>query len=105
MRMAQLMQLVERLFYFGIDPGFAAVPRLLGANGDDIGKGRVGGHPETVGPDGLAERARHPEIVERDDRARLWFDPEGFRIVTGIGHREDSRRIGFYQKVEINGHG
>jgi len=91
------MQLVERFLDFRIDPGFPPIPGLLGANRDDIGKGPVHGHPETVGSDGLAERPRYPEIVERDDRARLRFDPEGFRIIPGIGHREDSRRIGFYQ--------
>ena len=103
--MAQPVQLVERVLDFGIDPGFPPVPGLLGAYCDDIGKRRVGGHQETVGPDGFAQRARQPEIVERDDGPRLGLDPEGFRIVPGIGHREDSRRIGFDKEIEINGHG
>ncbi len=104
MRTAQLMQLVERLLDFVIYPGVPAIPGFCGTNCDDIGKGRVGGHPKTVGSYGFAERARHPEIVEWDNRAGLWFNPEGFRIIPSVGHREDARRIGFYQKVEINSH-
>ena len=98
------MQLVERLFYFGIDPCFPAISGLLGADRDDIGEGCVSGHPETVGSDGLAQRTRHPQTLERDNRTGLWFNPEGFRIIPGIGHRKDPRRIGFYQKIEINSH-
>jgi len=105
MRMAQLVQLVERLLDFGIYPGIPAIPGFCRTNRDDIGKGSVDGHPKTVGPYGFAERARHPEMVERNNRARLWFNPEGFRIISRVSHREDARRISFYQKVEINSHG
>lgn len=104
MRMAQLVQLVERLFYFGIDPGVPAVPCLCGTNRNNIGKGLVGGHPKTVGSYGFAERARHPEIVERDNRTGLGFDPERFRIIAGVGHRKYARAIGFHQQVKINSH-
>ncbi len=104
MRMAELVQLVECFLDLGIDPGIPAITGFRGTNRDDLGKGRVCRHPKSVGSDGFAERARHPEIVERDNRAGLWLDPEGFRIVPGVRHRKDSRRIGFYQKVEINGH-
>jgi len=48
MRTAQLVQLVERRLDFGIYPGFSAIPGFRSANRDDIGKGSVGGHPETV---------------------------------------------------------
>lgn len=104
MGITQLVQLVERLLDFRIDPRRLAIPGLLGANRDHIGKGRVGGHPEAVGSYGFAQRTRHPELVERDDRPVLGFHPEGFRIIPGVGHRENSRRIGFDQKIEINGH-
>jgi len=54
MRMAQLMQLIERFFDFRIDPRFPPIPCLLGAYRDDIGEAGVHGHPETVGSDGFA---------------------------------------------------
>tara|TARA_R110000850_G_scaffold58793_6_gene136286 strand:- start:1120 stop:1437 length:318 start_codon:yes stop_codon:yes gene_type:complete len=103
-RVAQFVQLVERLFDFGIDPRFPAVARLLGADRDDFGKRAVRGHPEPVGPYRLAERPRHPEIVERNDRPGLGLDPEGFRVIPGIGHGKYARGIGFYQQIEINSH-
>ena len=104
MRMAKLVELVERLLDLGIDPGFLAIRCFGGTNCYHIGKGAVGGHPETVGSDGFAERTRHPEIVERNNRPGLGFDPEGIRIITRVRHRENARSIGFQQQVEINGH-
>lgn len=55
MRITELVELVERLFDLGIYPGFLAILRFGGANGDHVGKGAVGGYPETVGFDGFAE--------------------------------------------------
>lgn len=104
MRIAKLVQLVERLFNLCINPGFLAIGCFCRANPDHIGKGGVGRNPEPVRSDGFAQRARHPEIVERDDRAGLGFHPEGFRIIPGIRHREDARSISFNQEIEINGH-
>ncbi len=93
--MAKRVQLVEGFLDFGIDPGFPAISGLLGTYRDDLGKGGVCAHPETVGSDRLAERTRHPEIVERDDRSGLWLHPEGFRIIARVGHRKDTGRISF----------
>lgn len=104
MRMAQLVQLVERFLDLGIYPGFLAIGCFARTNPDHIGKGAVGRNPEPVRSDGFAERARHPEIVERDDRPGLGFNPEGFRIIAGVRHRKYARSIGFYQEIEINGH-
>ena len=105
MGMAKLVQLHERLLDFGIYPGFLAIGGLRGANIDHIGKGGIGGDPKAVGPDGLAERTRHLEIVQRNDRPGFWFHPENIGIVTRVRHREYARRISFQQQVEINGHG
>ena len=48
MRMAQLVQLVKRLFNFCIDPGLPAFADGCGTDRDDIGESSVSGHPETV---------------------------------------------------------
>ena len=105
MRISQFVQPVERLFNLRIYPGFSAIRGFFGTNSNHFGKGEVGGNAEPVRPDDLAERTRHPEIIKRDDRPRLGFNPEGFRIIAGIGHREDSRRIGFQQQIKFDGHG
>tara|TARA_R110000824_G_scaffold209_24_gene1161 strand:+ start:10475 stop:10792 length:318 start_codon:yes stop_codon:yes gene_type:complete len=105
MRISQLVQVIERFLDFRIYPGFLAIGCLCGTYRDHISKGAIGGNPKPVGSYGFAERARHLKIVQRDDRPVLGFNPEGIRIVTGVRHREYSRRISFQQQIEINGHG
>ena len=104
MRKAQPVQAVKCFLDFGIYPRFLAIRCFRGTNCDHVGKGRIGADPETVGPDGFAEGARHLEIIERYDRPRFRFHPESVRIITRIRHREYARSISFQQQVEINGH-
>ena len=104
MRVTKLVQLIECLLDLSIYPGFLAVSSFGGTNIDNIGKSSVGGNLETVGSDSFAERAGHPEIVERNNGPCLRFDPEGVRIITSVGHRKYARCIGFQQQVEVNGH-
>ncbi len=105
MRVAKIVQPVERLFDGCIYPGFFAFPVFLGTDCYHLRKGPVSRYPETVGANGFAQRTGHLETVERNNRPHSGFDPKGIRIIAGIGHREYARRISLQQQIEINGHG
>ena len=94
MRMTKLVQIVERVLDFSIDPGFPSIRGLFGTNCNDVGKGGIDSDPETVGPDSLAKRTGHPEIIERKNSAGLRFHPEGIRVIACVCHGEYTRRIG-----------
>ncbi len=96
MGMAELVQPVKRLFDGGVYPRLFAFPFFLRTDSNHFGEGEIGRNPETVSADGFAQRTRHPEIIERNNRPHFWFNPENVRIITGIGHRKYSRRISFH---------
>ncbi len=104
MRKTQLVQTFERFLDIGIYPGFPAICGFLGTDRDHIGESDIGRDSKTVGPDGFAEGARHPKVIEWNNRPGFRFNPESLRIITSVRHREYARCIGFQQQVEINGH-
>src|SRR4029450_14686 len=72
MSMANRMQADCGAFDCRIDPGFFTI----GAGKQHLGKRLVAGDRESAGPDPLGQRTRQMELVERDNRAAAWLDPE-----------------------------
>lgn len=81
----------------GVNPGVPPVGLRLCTGGDNLGKGRVGGDDEAVLPDGFGKRLRQTETIQWHDGAKLWFNPKGVRVITGVGHREYAIGVGLKQ--------
>lgn len=101
MREAAAVQGDKGLFDLRIDPGVGAALDRLGAQRDDALERGVGGHAEAIGGNRLAQRMRQMEAVERQDRARLGFDPIDAVGIAPIGHREHPDGIGAEQELRI----
>tara|TARA_B100000678_G_scaffold186643_1_gene156050 strand:+ start:1507 stop:2022 length:516 start_codon:yes stop_codon:yes gene_type:complete len=87
-----------------VDPCLAAIGGAFGAHRNHLRKGAVRCHREPVLPDHFPKRPRQFQTIERNDGAPFRLDPEGFRIVARIGHREDAVRIGHHEKFEVERH-
>lgn len=84
------------------DPGFARIGAGRGAGLHHGPEGPVAGYGKAPAPERPGERARTAESIKRQDRAPARLHPEDFRIVAGVGHREDPAAIGQHQHVGRN---
>ncbi len=57
MGMAHAVQGAERVLYLAADPGFRPIHRALGTEPDHVAERGIGGHPESIRHDRLAQRA------------------------------------------------
>lgn len=90
------------LFDRMIDPGRWAIRRGLGAQGQYLRKGAVGGHAETVAAQRPGERAGQVESIERQRRPALGLYPVDVVIIPVVGHGKDADRIGLKQCERVN---
>ena len=97
MGMAEPMEEIVAAFDLVVDPGLLTV----GAMTDDRIEGAIGRHFECAANERLAQRARHFETVQRQDRAAARLDPEDLCGVPAVGHREDPGGIGAQQQIWI----
>jgi hypothetical protein len=37
------------------------------------------------------------KAIQRHDRPKLWFNPKGIGVITGVGHREYAIAVGLKQ--------
>jgi hypothetical protein len=84
------------------DPGFLRFAARRGAGLHHPVEAGVAGHGKASAPQGAGQRARTAEAIERQDRAAARLDPEDFRIVPRIGHRENPVAIGQHQQVGLD---
>ncbi len=84
------------------DPGIGALATGRGTAVQYRLERCVAGHGEAPSPQGAGQRARAAEPAQRQDSAQSRFDPEHFRIVTAIRHREYPAAIGEHEELAID---
>jgi phosphoribosylaminoimidazole-succinocarboxamide synthase len=102
--MAETVQLAESILDVWIDPRIAPIFACLGAGSDNLREGSIGSHRESPLPYRLGQRFGQSEPVERQNCPVFRFDPEGVRIVSRIGHRENAVGISAHKQVEVDSH-
>lgn len=80
--------------YAVADPAFGMAGARLRARMDDRSKIRIQRDAKAPLSNDLAQAAGTAELIERDDRAFARFDPEDFRVIATVRHRENAAAIG-----------
>lgn len=88
--------------YRFVDPAILPTFDQRGTAPHDVGKHRIRRHPESVGTDSLAERARDMQRIEGQDGTATRLNPEYVGIVDRVRHRENPDTIGSQKHYGID---
>lgn len=106
MGMPQPVQVLVARLDAMADPATAILPRARRARRragfHDVAEGLIAGHREAPAPQRAGQRVRQAKAIQRQDRAQPGLDPEDFRIVTPIRHREDPAAIGQHEQFGLD---
>jgi hypothetical protein len=102
MCVASALEFTKCVLDVGVYPGIAPVIARFRAGCDNTGKRLVCCHHKPFLPDGLRQRFRQDEPLQRQYRPLFGLDPECIRVIARIGHRKNAIGISAHQQIQIN---